>query len=384
VSHLLSPKTVSREELYQKVWSTPMRKLAQDYNVSDVAIAKACKRLNVPRPHRGYWAQLKVGKGVTRPKLPALSADKPTSTVIDATRCGTISNLFEIERPTLSPVEIPTDLRRCDPLVSATRRAIESAKSCKDHLVRTIGSGILDVTATKSSLHRALCLMEALIRASALRGWKVECGENRATHVVIGEDSVSLSLSERIQRTEIQPQPNEKWYVRRYTYAATGRLVLQLNDYLGNRTRATWSDGKVQRLEAMLPQVIRGLEIASQRRRELRLERIERERKWAEERRLREDLAKRVRTEKERRARLESEAAAWQRAAGIRQLSDELERRARVTPDSFESDATSRWLQWARAIAATHDPFENGYITQAIEHVDLDANLDCSRDVPVW
>ncbi|WP_339483501.1 hypothetical protein [Pseudomonas sp. RL_5y_Pfl2_73] len=31
-------------ELFEKVWETPMVKLAQDIGVSDVAVAKACRK----------------------------------------------------------------------------------------------------------------------------------------------------------------------------------------------------------------------------------------------------------------------------------------------------------------------------------------------------
>ena len=39
--------------------------------VSDVAIAKACKQLRIPKPPRGYWAKKAAGQQVdTRPALP--------------------------------------------------------------------------------------------------------------------------------------------------------------------------------------------------------------------------------------------------------------------------------------------------------------------------
>src|SRR5262245_50789361 len=47
----------SRKELYDLVWSQPMRTLAMGVGISDVALAKHCKKLNVPVPSRGYWAR---------------------------------------------------------------------------------------------------------------------------------------------------------------------------------------------------------------------------------------------------------------------------------------------------------------------------------------
>jgi hypothetical protein len=59
-----------REELYEKVWAHPIQKVAKEYGVSDVALAKACKRRGIPLPGRGYWAKKAAGKPVpNRPPL---------------------------------------------------------------------------------------------------------------------------------------------------------------------------------------------------------------------------------------------------------------------------------------------------------------------------
>lgn len=71
----MSQETWNREELYEKVWSKPVVKVAEEYGVSDGAIAKVCKKLSVPVPGRDYWA--KKEHGHTRKPLP-----KVTQTVI--------------------------------------------------------------------------------------------------------------------------------------------------------------------------------------------------------------------------------------------------------------------------------------------------------------
>lgn len=59
-----------REKLYTEVWSQPILDVARKYGVSDVAIGKTCKRLQIPLPGRGYWAKVSAGKNV--PKRPPL------------------------------------------------------------------------------------------------------------------------------------------------------------------------------------------------------------------------------------------------------------------------------------------------------------------------
>jgi len=46
-------KTVelTREELYEQVWTVPMQRLAERYGISDVALAKTCRKLRAHRKH---------------------------------------------------------------------------------------------------------------------------------------------------------------------------------------------------------------------------------------------------------------------------------------------------------------------------------------------
>jgi hypothetical protein len=44
-------------ELFEKVWQTLMVKLAHDIGVSDVAVAKACRKASIPLPGRDHWAK---------------------------------------------------------------------------------------------------------------------------------------------------------------------------------------------------------------------------------------------------------------------------------------------------------------------------------------
>ena len=67
---------ISRRELFEKVWTTPMRVLAKQWRRSDRGIAKACARAQVPVPPRGYWARVEAGQNVKQPKLPAFKGPR--------------------------------------------------------------------------------------------------------------------------------------------------------------------------------------------------------------------------------------------------------------------------------------------------------------------
>lgn len=70
---------ISREELYRLVWSEPMIKVAERFGVSGSYLARVCTVLNVPRPVRGYWSKLAVGKAPKAEPLPEARPGDQTS-----------------------------------------------------------------------------------------------------------------------------------------------------------------------------------------------------------------------------------------------------------------------------------------------------------------
>lgn len=64
---------LSREALYIRIWETPTVKLAKEFGISDVAVGKICRRLEVPKPPLGYWRKVETGYKKKIPPLPAPS-----------------------------------------------------------------------------------------------------------------------------------------------------------------------------------------------------------------------------------------------------------------------------------------------------------------------
>lgn len=71
-----------REKLFEQVWAEPVEQLAAGWGLSDRGLAKACQRLRVPVPPRGFWARARSGARVRRPQLPALPPGEAEAIVI--------------------------------------------------------------------------------------------------------------------------------------------------------------------------------------------------------------------------------------------------------------------------------------------------------------
>jgi hypothetical protein len=64
--------TFTRQALYRLVWAESTRTLSKRFGISDVGLAKACLRANIPTPDRGYWARVSAGQKCEKTPLPPL------------------------------------------------------------------------------------------------------------------------------------------------------------------------------------------------------------------------------------------------------------------------------------------------------------------------
>lgn len=71
--------TVTRENLYQNVWSTPLTQLAKEYKISDARLKEMCLTNNIPLPQVGHWSKIRHGKKIKKTPL-NIPEDRPKNT----------------------------------------------------------------------------------------------------------------------------------------------------------------------------------------------------------------------------------------------------------------------------------------------------------------
>ena len=167
------PNVISRETLYELVWSTPMTKVAEKFEVSGSYLARVCTELRVPRPERGYWAKLAVGKA---PQRPALPEPLPGDPVVWSRTEGFPAPALPKPRLTPSPrMARPTRpvsgthgvIRGAKPLFLASRKIDDD-----DHL-KPYKKLLVDVTAKRAGLDKALDFTNELFNALESAGHRV-------------------------------------------------------------------------------------------------------------------------------------------------------------------------------------------------------------------
>lgn len=77
---------LTRNQLYDLVWSRPLSALAVEFGISANALAKICDRLLVPHPPRGHWSSAVSARRATAPPLAAATGDCPSDVMISQQR----------------------------------------------------------------------------------------------------------------------------------------------------------------------------------------------------------------------------------------------------------------------------------------------------------
>ncbi len=358
-----SKRIVTREELYELVWSKPIRKIALDFGVSDSAIHKACKRMEVPRPGLGHWAKVEAGKPVPE-KPPLLEFSDPNENFY---RSWTIYNsevnkLFRanaVQKPEF--IEVPKKLTDPHPLVEKSIKAFNKAKLNEKYIQTPKVKRYLDISVTEKCIDRALLIMDALLKALETRHYEYSIDTDNKTVVRVNDEELAIGIDEKVRQIPYVPPlrkakryPDYSYVYKRFDYEPTGILSLKIrNSYASYRK--SWSDAKVQVVEDCLGSFILGLEVAAASEKEQRrineLKRLEWEEKESQWKAKRET----ARIEELKIKKLTQDIESWEKANRIRSYMNELMDIRRIA----EVDDLSEWINWGYSYADSLDPLQH-------------------------
>lgn len=351
--------TLTREELYEQVWSTPMRRLAERFNLSDVGLAKICRRFNIPRPPVGYWAKKEVGKAPPRPSLPPFEEDEPVSLESDVAGSRALSSESPGRR---SKRNVSANRRIGSPLlVSAARDQLKRGKPDADQLVRTDAHTAASIRVAQSTIDRALRLFQSLIYLWNQAGGTVQRSAVRdglGTEFCLSAQSVPIHLTETTE--PILRQKAKSRYASRGAEAErypTGRLMFTVPEGQSGSLPLCWKDDDVERLEEKLPRIVQDLPAQIERWQVTLSDRECERRQWAKiharQAAKRKMDAEEVSWEKS----ILKSVQQWQQAEQIRAYLAELRRRVDCGEQRVYDQAMyEEWQAWATYLAIKCDP----------------------------
>lgn len=360
---------ITREELYDKVWSAPMGKIAKAIGLSDVGLAKLCDRLEVPRPKQGHWARLANGHVVERlPLLPLGSPEWSGRLRRPGTRGG--SDVTPKAAPPSHPVFSPPSRREAHPaIVRMMEVMMDPIRERGDATFGVWCRGQATFRASEAQKGRALAFLNHLCKTlekDAVRAELRPEPNDRHRYALVLFDKrgeLRVSIMERVIQRPHEPTAKEiadrkRWgssWMRKYDQVPSGLLKLELLRLRYSSSIGCWSETPTRRLESELAKVVERVHerlADEQRFREAHEVERQRDRERARQRALEEQ---RQQHEAALAKDLRAMAFAWSDARVI------LEFVAQVEPSLAELDAKdggrrSEWLAWARSHANAIDP----------------------------
>ncbi|TLM79158.1 hypothetical protein ACONUD_14470 [Microbulbifer harenosus] len=379
---MAKPKLMTREELYELVWTKPVSNLAAEFNLSDKGLNKKCLRHNIPCPPVGYWAKVQNGHKVKRTPLPR-NTNPELETVMFWPKSDTViavkapaSHLTEEQFEKALAYTIPEQVNRYHSVVAACRKAYK--ESGKRRNIDNYGRVTFPrLTAnpgfkvTPETFDRACLFLQGMITLFGSIGWSfVERYASRSDTAAswgfkhgneilsfeIKELVTKMSVSERNSQTETgkrtsrrnEPDFSFLSYSPPY-YKSTGKIEFAIELYSpGFKVR--WKDNGTELIEHQLSTITQGFSRAFEYSRLRTIENEKRRLEYEKQEAVRKEQARLQRIEKECRERLFSLADTFDKVTKLKHLITAFETKGCDDPRLVE------WLSWAREVANDLDP----------------------------
>ena len=375
---------LNREQLFARVWSKPVREVAVELGISDVGLAKACRRSGIPLPPQGYWISRRSRRNSrSKPCLPPARAGQRIRFEFHPPDIGSRPE-DSAERETLQH-RLTTLNTNVDALRAPTERFVRAARGTISKRVDErgiiVGNTKLPwpVRTSRALADRALNVFAGLLARIQGLGYEICSDKERPDMpvLVIHDQKYWMWIEEHSRRCErvlTTKELDEKkaaekerryFYVRdRWIYKPSGRLHLKL-DHAGwySYPRKQWGERGRKRLEDRLDEVVIDIvQFAAYEKEKAQFEakrRAEHEARVMRERERLQLLAH----ERLKRAALFREVHAWQKAQRLYRYIEAVEAAPLGVLSHFETEvARARWITRARAIAAELNPLQRGSV----------------------
>ena len=171
-----------------------MTKVSEQFGVSGSYMARVCTILNVPRPSRGYWAKLAVGKAPIPEPLPeARPGDQ-----LGWSKEGELRRPAKPRRPPQRRPDVPVRIPKkgTHELIRGARELFEKSRPIDEgSYLKPYKKLLVDITASKTGLDKALNFANDLFNAFGSVGHRVVIAPS-------GEQLGRATIDEREVRTK--------------------------------------------------------------------------------------------------------------------------------------------------------------------------------------
>lgn len=360
---MYTEKIITRDKLYELVWSKPMVDIAAEYGVSDKMIAKICEKLNVPTPGLGYWRKIEVGENVPKPRLPDILPNFPTEHTIrkqsEPSLELIISNeaqeIIDTLNDPVNKISVPEKGGHIHKILRNTKSTLRLRDSRSNILESGREVGVFRVTISNQESARLFRILDVLIKELENRKFPVYI-ENESLKVKIFGMGIGFTLREKIKRIELPKRPDSHW--SEYEYKPSGKLLLSIEDlYIDHPTRRNFTDNNSGKVEDKLNDFIIALIICSQALIANSKYREEQHRIQREKEKRREAIISQIKEEEKKLAELEKNIELFNKANIIRNYVEKLKLKNQGNAlDDEKKKELDDYIKWALEQADRYDP----------------------------
>lgn len=360
----------AREELYALVWSRPLSKLATELGVSDVAIAKACGRADIPTPGLGYWTKVQHRKKVKQSPLPPPMPKTPTIVQFGPSLSKSYTQDLaaevqeEIARESSDQWRITVPKRAPNP-----HRVVKTwVKEDRNRRERNLPPHAYPPQSRHNATieRRRLRILSALFGALERRGHQVTASDQNPYDValIVNGERIEFSLSRRQKQFKKDLTPEEQrnplnaalGIKSRTTVSSTDVLVFKIHSWIGMGMRTQWRDTARKPLEEQLNDIVASLLLAAAIIHKRRIEREEEQRRLLADRMERDRREDARRKEAQRAQKLLQKVSRWLEAANLRAYVNAVHEAAQTGRFKIDFERLETWASWALAQADQMDP----------------------------
>jgi hypothetical protein len=257
----MNEKKLTREELYDLVWSESMLSLSKKYAISDVGLRKKCKKMEIPLPDMGYWACIQFGKKTpARKPLKKYTGDQYVFLNLreegDEGKYPDTKSIFSLQDEILNDpmvnLKVPERLTNPDPVIESVKNDLYKKNVWRDNNGIVISShGHLSVHVSPNNVSRALRILDTLIKGIRGRGHAL-ISKNGEVYIVASGEEIQLSCREKHEREVVKGTYYDSTILK-----PTGKISVRI-DY--SYKLKEWVDGKIP-LEDQLHKIIASIEL---------------------------------------------------------------------------------------------------------------------------
>src|SRR5262245_27489414 len=189
-------KTISmtREQLYERVWATPVDALSKEFGISNVGLGKLCRRYAIPVPPRGHWAKKAAGHRTRTADLPVAKESWQNRITIHGSprresgdpEAPEIHPQIAFEQDPAHQIVVDSDVAVTHATVLKTARLLRRAKRETDGMVSP-PPGALPIRTARARHERAFRLWQVLLTALEERNYTISIDEKGTSVTVLDE-----------------------------------------------------------------------------------------------------------------------------------------------------------------------------------------------------